>query len=173
MDHPVVQVSRNDALAFCRWADKRLPTEAEWEIAAKGGTENDLYPWGTDFLAGEDYHCNIWQGAFPKANTKADGFASTAPARFYEPNGYGLYQVIGNVWEWCSNPARIPLEQFRSWDSHFFEQRFQQVDDAMYATRGGSFLCHESYCKRYRIAARNGNSGMSAANNLGFRCAKS
>ncbi len=146
-----------------------------WHFAAGqiGGTENDLYPWGTDFLAGEDYHCNIWQGAFPKANTKADGFASTAPARFYEPNGYGLYQVIGNVWEWCSNPARIPLEQFRSWDSHFFEQRFQQVDDAMYATRGGSFLCHESYCKRYRIAARNGNSGMSAANNLGFRCAKS
>lgn len=77
------------------------------------------YIHGDRFLAGEDYHCNIWQGAFPKANTKADGFASTAPARFYEPNGYGLYQVIGNVWEWCSNPARIPLEQFRSWDSHF------------------------------------------------------
>lgn len=173
MDHPVVQVSRNDALAFCRWAGKRLPTEAEWEIAAKGGTESDFYPWGADFLAGGNYHCNIWQGAFPKANTKADGFTNTAPARFYEPNGYGLYQVIGNVWEWCSNPARIPLEQFRSWDSQFFEQRFQQVDDAVYATRGGSFLCHESYCKRYRIAARNGNSGMSAANNLGFRCAKS
>ena len=85
-----------------------------------------LYPWGTDFLAGEDYHCNIWQGAFPKANTKADGFASTAPARFYEPNGYGLYQVIGNVWEWCSNPARIPLEQFRSWDSHFLSNDFSR-----------------------------------------------
>jgi sulfatase modifying factor 1 len=172
MDHPVVQVSRNDALAFCRWAGKRLPTEAEWEIAAKGGTTFERYPWGTDFLAGDTYHCNIWQGDFPRTNTKADGFSNTAPARFYEPNGYGLYQVIGNVWEWCSNPARIPLERFNTYPSSYFAKNFQQVDDGMYATRGGSFLCHESYCKRYRIAARNGNSGMSAANNLGFRCAR-
>lgn len=172
MTHPVVQVSRNDALAYCRWAGKRLPTEAEWEIAAKGGTSYEKYPWGADFLAGGRYHCNIWQGNFPTDNNCADGFTNTAPAKYYTPNGYGLYQVIGNVWEWCSNPARIPLKEFRQYNSQYFSDKFQDVDDAVYATRGGSFLCHESYCKRYRIAARNGNSSMSAANNLGFRCVK-
>lgn len=170
MDHPVVQVSRNDAIAYCRWAKKRLPTEAEWEIAAKGGTDFEKYPWGTELLAGEGYHCNIWQGDFPKTNTLADGFANTAPAKWYEPNGYGLYQPIGNVWEWCSNPAGIDLKEFQIKDSQYYWRRFQIIDDGRYAIRGGSFLCHQSYCKRYRIAARNGSSGMSAANNLGFRC---
>lgn len=172
MDHPVVQVSRNDAIAYCHWANKRLPTEAEWEIAAKGGTSFEKYPWGREFLAENTYHCNIWQGEFPKSNTQADGFANTAPAKWYEPNGFGLYQMIGNVWEWCVNPARIPLTQFQQQTGQTFWARNQIQDDQMYATRGGSFLCHESYCKRYRIAARNGNSGMSAANNLGFRCVK-
>lgn len=169
-DHPVVQVSRNDALAYCRWARKRLPTEIEWEIAAKGGTTNERYPWGEDFLDNEEHHCNIWQGKFPWINTKEDGFTNTAPAKWYEPNSIGLYQVIGNVWEWCSNPAKISLSEFQRKSSTDFWESHQSIDDKMYATRGGSFLCHYSYCKRYRIAARNGNSGMSAANNLGFRC---
>nr|WP_315527883.1 formylglycine-generating enzyme family protein [Carnobacterium maltaromaticum] len=172
MDHPVVQVSRNDALAYARWKGKRLPTEAEWEIAAKGGTNYERYPWGENFLINDKYQCNIWQGDFPKINTLEDGFTNTAPAKFYEPNGYGLYQMIGNVWEWCLNPARIDLYEFQDKDGSYFLDAFNKVDDEVYATKGGSFLCHESYCKRYRIAARNGNSGMSASNNLGFRCVK-
>ncbi|MNJ46330.1 Serine/threonine-protein kinase pkn1 [compost metagenome] len=171
-DHPVVQVSRNDAIAYCNWAGKRLPTEAEWEIAAKGGTHFEKYPWGLDLLENDKYHCNIWQGEFPFTNDLSDGFAGTAPAKHYDPNGYGCYQMIGNVWEWCSNPARIPLSQFQSSSSEYFWNNYQQIDDEVYAIRGGSFLCHQSYCKRYRIAARNGNSGMSAANNMGFRCVK-
>jgi len=172
MDHPVVQVSRNDAIAYCKWAGKRLPSEAEWEVAAKGGTNYDRYPWGDEFLDQGEHHCNIWQGDFPHSNTMEDGFLNTAPAKWYEPNKIGLYQMIGNVWEWCANPARIPLDVFRKHDAAYFWENNQNLDNEMYATRGGSFLCHYSYCKRYRIAARNGNSGMSAANNLGFRCAK-
>lgn len=172
LDHPVVQVSRNDAVAYCRWAGKRLPTEAEWEVAAKGRTTLERYPWGNELLEGGRYHCNIWQGNFPLANDLSDGYAGTAPAKSYDPNGYGIYQMIGNVWEWCSNPARIDLAVFQVTSGKQFWQQSQMVDDNVYAIRGGSFLCHQSYCKRYRIAARNGNSGMSAANNIGFRCAK-
>lgn len=172
MNHPVVQVSRNDAMAYAKWAGKRLPTEAEWEVAAKGGTDYERYPWGDNFLVDGSHQCNIWQGDFPKTNTREDGFTNTSPGKFYEPNGYGLYQVIGNVWEWCLNPARIDLNKFQKNEGNFFFETYDKVDDAVYATRGGSFLCHESYCKRYRIAARNGNSGMSTANNLGFRCVK-
>ncbi|MBO1300333.1 MULTISPECIES: formylglycine-generating enzyme family protein [unclassified Enterococcus] len=173
MDHPVVQVSRNDAIAYCKWAGKRLPSEMEWEIAAKGGTNNERYPWGDEeFILAGKHRANIWQGDFPHTNTKDDGFTNTAPAKWYEPNGLGMYQAIGNVWEWCSNPARVDLKKFQTTTSEEIWQAYQQVDDNFYATRGGSFLCHYSYCKRYRIAARNGNSGMSAANNLGFRCVK-
>ncbi|MHC5373543.1 formylglycine-generating enzyme family protein [Enterococcus sp. LJL120] len=168
-DHPVVQVSRNDAIAYCLWAKKKLPNEAQWEVAAKGGTTYERYPWGVDFLQNGEHQCNIWQGNFPHQNTQKDGFLNTAPARFFEPNGYGLYQMIGNVWEWCANPARIPLVRFEKEDNCIWQDHLG-VDDRIYAIRGGSFLCHESYCKRYRIAARNGNSGMSASNNLGFRC---
>ncbi len=173
MDHPVVQVSRNDALAYCKWANKRLPTEAQWEVAAKGGTQFEKWPWGDESLEKDGkFHCNTWQGDFPRDNSKDDGFVGTAPVKSFEPNGYGLYQMIGNVWEWCLNPARIPLTEFQKKDSDYFWQRHQEINDEMYATRGGSFLCHESYCKRYRIAARNGNTGASAASNVGFRCVK-
>lgn len=172
MNHPVVHVSRNDALAYCQWANKRLPTEAEWEVAAKGGTDYDRYPWGDIFFINGEHQCNIWQGDFPLGNTVEDGFAGTAPSQSYEPNGYGLYQMIGNVWEWCLNPQGIDLSCFQAKDSHYFLERYREPDDQSYALKGGSFLCHESYCKRYRIAARNGNSGRSTSNNMSFRCVK-
>lgn len=170
MNHPVVHVSRNDALEYCKWAMKRLPTEAEWEVAAKGGTNNSLYPWGADIIPDGKYVCNIWQGDFPRTNTKLDGYESTAPAKFYPPNDYGLYQTIGNVWEWCLNPSRMDLTDFVKYPSSYFTNAFSSKDDEFYATKGGSFLCHQSYCNRYRISARNGNSGSSATNNMGFRC---
>lgn len=169
LNHPVVHVSRNDALAYCEWSGTRLPTEAEWEVAAKGGTTYERYPWGEEFLKNNEYHCNIWQGNFPLTNTLDDGFDSTAPAKYYEPNNYGLYQMVGNVWEWCLNPQGIDLEEFQQKLSADFVEKNQTRDDKAYAIRGGSFLCHESYCKRYRIAARSGNTGDSTSNNMGFR----
>ena len=171
-DHPVVQVSRHDALAYCNWRGVRLPSEAEWEIAAKGGTAFELYPWGEQLLQNEEYRCNIWQGEFPNENTKADGFISTAPAKYYQPNGYGCYQMIGNVWEWCSNPARVDLSLFQYVSGQAIWQGYQNRNQREYAIRGGSFLCHESYCNRYRITARNGYSGHLATNHIGFRCVK-
>ena len=172
MDHPVVHVSRNDALAYCKYMGKRLPIEIEWEIAAKGGTTNERYPWGEEFLIDGKHQCNIWQGEFPLTNTLEDGFDKTGPVKSYAPNGYGLYQMVGNVWEWCLNPQGIDLNVFQEKDSQYFFERYETFDDQSYALKGGSFLCHESYCKRYRIAARNGNTGTSTSNNMGFRCVK-
>ncbi|MFD1431533.1 formylglycine-generating enzyme family protein [Lacticaseibacillus yichunensis] len=170
LDHPVVQVSRNDAVAYCQWAGVRLPTEAEWEIAAKSGTTNTKWPWGDDALVPDGtYMANTFQGDFPWVNEKTDGFVGTAPVRSFTPNGYGLWQMIGNVWEWCVNPRYIPLADFQTTSGPAFWAQYQAHDDADYATKGGSFLCHESYCKRYRIAARNGNTGESASSNMGFR----
>lgn len=172
LDHPVVHVSRNDAIAYCQWAGLRLPTEAEWEVAAKGGTDYERYPWGEEFLVDGQYQCNIWQGNFPIENTLADGYSNTAPVKTFEPNGYGLYQVVGNIWEWCVNPRGIPLNAFNQLQGPAFWEKLQGMDDAPYAIKGGSFLCHDSYCNRYRITARNGNTGRSASNNMGFRCAR-
>lgn len=165
-DHPVVQVSWNDAQAYCDWAGRRLPTEAEWEFAARGGLEGERYPWGSELLPDERWRCNIWQGVFPTVNTRADGHLATAPASEFEPNGHGLHQVVGNVWEWCAD-----------WFDAGYYSRSPVASPTGPATgaskvmRGGSYLCHDSYCNRYRVAARSHNTPDSASGNLGFRCA--
>ncbi|MFF7454589.1 formylglycine-generating enzyme family protein [Kitasatospora sp. NPDC008115] len=165
-DHPVVHISWNDAAAYAAWAGKRLPTEAEWEYAARGGLEQARYPWGDELDPAGEYRCNIWRGTFPARNTAADGHRGTAPVDAFEPNGFGLYNVSGNVWEWCADwwttdhPAERPL-----------------VDPAGPAAgtdkviRGGSHMCHRSYCNRYRVAARTANTPDSSSGHSGFRCA--
>jgi len=165
MNHPVVHISWNDANAFSRWAGKRLPTEAEWEYAARGGLERKKYPWGDELTPNGEHYCNIWQGVFPRINTKEDGYAGTAPAQSFPPNGYGLYNTSGNVWEWCSD-----------WFSRSIHDRGERtnpqgpLNGETRIMRGGSYLCHESYCNRYRVAARTSNTPDSSSGHLGFRC---
>jgi formylglycine-generating enzyme required for sulfatase activity len=166
MDHPVVHVSYNDALAYSKWKGKRLLTEAEWEYAARGGLEQKIYPWGDELTPDNQHMCNIWQGTFPEKNTARDGYTGTAPAQSFPPNGYGLYNVSGNVWEWTSD--------WFSGDTYTLEARDNprgpDTGDRR-SMRGGSFLCHKSYCNRYRVAARSSNTPDSSSSNIGFRCA--
>jgi formylglycine-generating enzyme len=166
-DHPVVHVSHHDALAFCTTHGLRLPTEAEWEFAARGDLEQCRYPWGDELMPDGRWCCNVWQGSFPGRNTAEDGFAATAPVDTFAPNGYGLFNMVGNVWEWCSDwfSARPPARP--------------ACDPAGPAAgtsrviRGGSYLCHESYCFRYRVAARSFNTPDSSTAHAGFRVARS
>lgn len=162
-DHPVVQVSLSDAQAYAAWVGGRLPSETEWEHAARGGLGDVPFPWGDAEPNDHDFTpCNIWQGSFPNTNTELDGYARTAPAKAYEPNGYGLYQMVGNVWEWTSDRYRV-----KSLKKHV-RQRLRQMQ-GFQLSKGGSFMCHASYCERYRIAARSGTSPDSAAPHQGFR----
>lgn len=166
-DHPVVHVSWNDATAFAEWAGGRLPTEAEWEHAAKGGRRGATYPWG-DLEPNDDkaFYCNIWQGEFPHNNTGLDGFVGTAPARSFSPNGYGLFNMSGNCWEWTADLFRI-----RSLKRDATSLNAQAIAHKERVLKGGSYLCHRSYCHRYRIAGRIGNTPDSTTGHIGFRMA--
>jgi formylglycine-generating enzyme required for sulfatase activity len=179
-DHPVVQVSWDDAVAYAKWAGKRLPTEAEWECAARGGLEGKPYVWGDEPFNPKKPQANIWQGDFPYRNTAEDGYERTAPVKSYPPNGYGLYDMAGNVWEWCADWYQRDLYRQRAGRGvivnpagperssdptrPFTPQRVQ---------RGGSFLCNDSYCSRYRPGARHGCSPDTGMSHVGFRCVQS
>ncbi len=154
-DHPAVHVSWNDALAYCRWAGVRLATEAEWEYAARGGLEQARYAWGDDLLPDGRHACNIWQGSFPVTNTLEDGWFGTAPVDAFEPNGLGLFNVAGNVWEWTADAWSVA----------------EATDPGARVIRGGSYLCHASYCNRYRVAARTLSTPDSSTGHQGFRVA--
>jgi len=167
MNHPVVHVSFQDALEYCRWAGVRLLTEAEWEYAARGGLVQNRYVWGDELTPGGKHRANIWQGEFPKVNTKEDGFDGTAPVDTYEPNGFGLYNMAGNVWEWC-NDWFSPKWHLESTSQTRINPQGAPSGDRR-VNRGGSYLCHSSYCNRYRVAARSSNTPDSSTGNLGFR----
>jgi formylglycine-generating enzyme required for sulfatase activity len=175
-DHPVVHVSWDDATAFAKWSGKRLPTEAEWERAARGGLERKRYVWGDQAPSDVTILANIWQGEFPVRNTTRDGFARTAPVKSFPPNGYGLHDMAGNVWEWCADRYQADLyrsragrgviddpmgPETRSNPEPFMPQRVQ---------RGGSFLCCDNYCTRYRPSARHGCAPDTGMSHVGFRC---
>lgn len=167
MDHPVVHVSWKDADTFCKWSNKRLPTEAEWEYAARAGLKNRLFPWGNNETPRGEHWMNIWQGTFPSNNTLDDGYAGTAPVDTYPPNKYGFYNMVGNVWEWVSDWWTVTHSSAPSKDPKGPSRGTEKVK------KGGSFMCHKEYCYRYRCGARNQNTPDSSASNLGFRCAKS
>ena len=176
--HPVVHVAYADGLAYCAWAGKRLPTEAEFELAARGGLDRQPYVWGRDFRPGGKWMANTFQGHFPENNTAADGFAGTAPVGSFPPNGYGLYDMAGNVWEWCSDwyrpdyyqtlaeqggVARNPQGPASSLDPN-------EPGTHKRVQRGGSFLCTDQYCKRYEAGARGKGEPSTGTNHVGFRC---
>lgn len=163
LNHPVVHVAYADAMAYAKWADKDLPTEAEWERAARGGLSGAVFPWGDDLKPNGRYAANTWQGEFPYEDGGFDGFIGTSPVRSYPANGYGLFDVAGNVWEWTKDtgtpdPATVA-------DTRNGSQRFAVL-------KGGSFLCADDYCRRYRPAARLVNPDDTTTNHIGFRCVR-
>lgn len=180
-NHPVVHVAWEDADAYCRWAGKRLPTEAEYEFSARGGMDGKRYAWGDELKPGGKWMANIWQGRFPSHNTREDGYAGTSPVKAFVPNGYGLYDVAGNVWQWTADwyradyfktlaatgrPVKDPTGPAASDDPREpgVKKRVQ---------KGGSFLCSARYCSRYLVGSRGKGAVDSGSSNVGFRCARS
>ncbi len=166
LDHPVVHVSWGDAMAYCAWSGTRLPTEAEWEYAARAGSR-EPFPWGDELEPGGEHRMNVFQGRFPQEDLGADGFLGTAPVDAFAPNAFGLYNVTGNVWEWCAD----------WYDAGYYSRSSRDdppgpTDGTRRVSRGGSYLCHRSYCRRYRVSARNGTEPASSLGNLGFRVAR-
>jgi formylglycine-generating enzyme required for sulfatase activity len=167
LDHPVTHISYADALSFCAWVGGRLPTEAEWEFCARGGLVQQRYPWGDELMPGGRHLCNIWQGEFPHVNTGEDGHLGTAPVDAYEPNGLGFLNMVGNAWEWCAD-----------WFDPRGHGPASQVDPKgpprgqARVMRGGSYLCHASYCFRYRVSARSSAPPDSGTGHIGFRMAR-
>lgn len=174
-DHPVVHISWEDADAYARWAGKRLPTEAEWEFAARGGLVNKRFSWGEDDPADNFQLANIWYGTFPSNNTMEDGFEGTAPVGSFPPNGFGLYDMSGNVWEWCqdwySPEIHLSLASLTHCNNPSGPES-SAASEPLKVIKGGSFLCHVSYCESYRPSARQGNTMDTGMSHIGFRCAK-
>jgi sulfatase modifying factor 1 len=166
-NHPVIHASWSDAQAYCRWAGKRLPTEAEWEYSARAGLVQKRFPWGNELTPNGQHCMNVWQGEFPRRNTRDDGYYATAPVDAFPPNAYGLYNMTGNVWEWCADWFSPSFHVNASRDNPTGPPNGETK-----AMRGGSYLCHRSYCYRYRVAARSQNTPDSSTGNLGFRCVR-
>lgn len=167
MDHPVIHVSWNDAVAYCEWKGMRLPTEAEWEYACRSGLHDRLFPWGNKLMPHDQHYMNIWQGTFPANNTNEDGYVATAPVTAFPTTKYGLKNIVGNVWEWTNDWWNVHHDTKPQHNPKGPKSGSDKVK------KGGSFMCHESYCYRYRCAARSQNTPDTSAGNLGFRCAAS
>lgn len=171
-DHPVVHLSWRDAAAFAAWVGGRLPTEAEWEYAARGGLVQTSFPWGDRLQEGGRHHCNVWQGTFPTHDRALDGYSGTAPVNAFEPNGFGLYNVVGNVWEWTADAWSSSCADRGAAEAQRPGTAAQEVtanDERV--MKGGSYLCHASYCNRYRLGARSRSTSDSSTGHLGVRVA--